>query len=99
MAGLKAGGVHKHKLGGAMAVNAGDAVARGLRLARRDADLLANQGIHQGRLAHVGLAHNGNQTTTLAFYRAARGGHTHAFQHAFDVILAFSRRIYCLGRY
>ena len=41
--------------------DAGDAVARGLRLARGDADLLADQRVEQRRLADVGPADDGDQ--------------------------------------
>ena len=65
VAGLKAWGVHKHKLVGAHRAVSGDAVARGLRLARRDADLLPHQRVQKRGLAHVGLAHNGHIATVL----------------------------------
>ncbi len=45
-------------------VDAGDAVARGLRLARGDADLLADQRVHQRRLADVGPADDGDHAAT-----------------------------------
>ena len=61
MTGLETGRIDKHELVGAFAADAGDAVARGLRLARGDADLLADQRIQQRGLAHIGLADDGNQ--------------------------------------
>ena len=45
--GLKTGRIDKHKLRHALRVHAGDAVARGLGLARGDADFLPDQRIHQ----------------------------------------------------
>jgi hypothetical protein len=68
--GLEARRVDEHELRGAQRAHAGDAVARGLRLARGDADLLADQRIEQRRLAHVGLADDGDQAAVL---RAACG--------------------------
>ena len=97
VAGLKARRIDKHKLRGTHGVHAGDAVARGLRLARGDADLLAHQRIEQGGFAHIGLADNGNQAAALAFNRRAgrRAGRgcqfclfQHALNHSFKVILA-----------
>ena len=65
VAGLKAWRVDKHILSRAERAHARDTVARGLRLARGDADFLAHQGIEQRRFAHVGLAHNGDQAAAL----------------------------------
>src|SRR6185436_7296977 len=48
------------------------AVARGLRLARGDADLLADQGVEQRGLAHVGLADDGHEAATLCRLRGLR---------------------------
>ena len=70
--GLKTRRIHEHKLRSPQRADAGDAVARGLRLARGDADLLAHQRIHQRGLAHIGLAHDGNHAAALAFYRHRR---------------------------
>ena len=63
--GLKAGGVDKNKLRLARGADAGDAVTGGLRFARGDTDFLSHQGIQQGGLAHIGLAHNRHQTAAL----------------------------------
>ena len=41
--------------------DAQDAVARGLRLIAHDGNLLPDQRIDQGRLAHVRAANNGNK--------------------------------------
>ncbi|MCY1547431.1 hypothetical protein D9M68_834940 [compost metagenome] len=41
-----------------------NAVARGLRLARHDGNLGADQGVGQRGLAHVGTAHDGNEAGT-----------------------------------
>ncbi|MNR32789.1 hypothetical protein D3C85_1504080 [compost metagenome] len=41
-----------------------DAVARGLRLARHDGNLGADQGVSQRGLAHIGTANNGNKAGT-----------------------------------
>ena len=49
----------------ARGADAGDAVARGLRLARGDADLLADQRVEQRRLADVGPADDGDQAAAL----------------------------------
>src|SRR5690606_36709495 len=61
VAGLEAGGVDKDELLVFAGENAVYAVAGGLRLARDDGDLAADQGIGQGGLAHVGAAHEGNE--------------------------------------
>jgi hypothetical protein len=67
--GLETRGVHKDELGLVLGADAGDAVARGLRLARGDADLLPHQRVHQRGLAHVGLADDGDQAAALLFHR------------------------------
>ena len=84
--GLETGGIDKHILGGAPRMHAGDAVPRGLCLARGDADLLPDQGVEQGRFANVGLADDGNHPAALTLRRrrivGARG---HGFgQHGFE---------------
>ena len=56
--GLKPRRVDKYELRRATRAHADDAVTRGLRLARCDADLLTHQRIEQGRLCHVGPADN-----------------------------------------
>jgi len=56
MRSLKTRCIDKNKLGVVGIVYAGDAVARGLRLARSDADFLANQGVEQGGFTDVGFA-------------------------------------------
>ncbi len=62
----------------AQRADAGDAVARGLRLARGDADLLPHQRVQQRGLAHVGAADDGDQATAGGGVGArgvgARGG-------------------------
>ena len=63
--GLEAGRIDKDKLGCSDAANARDAVARGLRLARGDADLLPNQRIEQCGLADIGLTNDRNQPASL----------------------------------
>ena len=65
--------IDKNKLRGADGAHAGDAVAGGLRLAGRDADLLADQRIKQGRFTDVGLADDGNQAAALLPSRRAGG--------------------------
>jgi hypothetical protein len=60
MAGLEARGVDVDELGVVAGLDAGDAVARGLGLARGDRHLGADQHVHQGRLAHVGTADDGD---------------------------------------
>ena len=50
---------------GADGADARDAMARGLRLARGDADLLPHQRVEQRRLADVGLADDGDQAAAL----------------------------------
>ena len=104
MAGLEARRVHKYKLRSAHSVHAGNAVARGLRLARGDADLLAHQCIEQGGFAHIGLADYGNQAAALAFNRCAGRScqfwlFQHAMDHAFEVILTCSPRHICMTSY
>ena len=64
---LEARRVDEDELRVAQGADAGDAVPRGLRLARGDADLLADQGIEQRRLADVGLADDGDDAAALAF--------------------------------
>ena len=63
--GLEAGGIHKDELRRAHRANAGDAVPRGLRLARGDADLLAHQSVEQGGLADVWPADDGDRAAAL----------------------------------
>ena len=58
--GLEARRVDEDELGRPDRAQAGDAVARGLRLARGDADLLPDQGVEQRGLADVGLADDGD---------------------------------------
>ena len=62
---LEARRIDEDELRRAHGADAGDAVPRGLRLARGDADLLADQGVEQGRLADVGLADDGDQAAAL----------------------------------
>ena len=89
--GLKARRVDKHKLGGTAGMDAGDAVTRGLRLARGNADFLPHQGVHQGGLAHIGLAHNGHQPAALTLLgdsgtgRHAWRGLEQTFEHALQI--------------
>ena len=64
--GLEAGRVDKYKLRSAQGADAGDAVAGGLRFARGDADLLPDQRIEQGGLAHIGPADDGDGAAALA---------------------------------
>ena len=109
MQGLKTGGVHKHKLGGTTGVHTGDAVARGLRFARRDADLLPDQCIQKCRFANVGLADNGNQAATLVtlcgctrlcqFSRALEQAFEHTVQIGLYVFYGTSPRRYCISSY
>src|SRR5256885_15194642 len=63
--GLEARCIDEDELRRGTRANARDAVARGLRLARGDADLLAHQRIHQRGLAHIGLADDGDQAAAL----------------------------------
>ena len=60
VAGLEAGRVDEDELRRAARADAGDAVARRLRLVRGDADLLADECIEQGRLADVRAADDGH---------------------------------------
>ena len=69
MLGLETRRVYKHELGFFLGMDASDAVARGLRLARGNRDLLAHQCIHQRGLAHIGLANDGDQAAALLFRR------------------------------
>ena len=62
---LKTRRIDKNKLVFVLRAHACDAVARGLCLARCDADFLPHQRIEQSRFAHVGLAHNGYQAAML----------------------------------
>ena len=73
MLGLETGRVHEDELGFILGTDARDAVARGLGLARGDGDLLAHQCIHQRGLAHIGLAHDGDQAAALLFWRVDAG--------------------------
>ena len=57
---LEAGRVDVDELCVRQGLDARDAVARRLRLARGDADLRADQHVHQGRFAHVRAAHDGD---------------------------------------
>src|SRR5690606_6112202 len=59
--GLKAGGVHKYHLIVVTRQHAVDAVARGLRLARHDRNLAADQGIGQRGLADVRSSDNSHE--------------------------------------
>ena len=54
------GGIHKNKLGILPGDDAADPVAGGLGLIGNDGDLLANQVIGQGGLAHIGPSGNGD---------------------------------------
>jgi hypothetical protein len=42
--------------------DAGDAIARGLRLGRDDGDLFAGQRVEQRALPYIGTAENGNES-------------------------------------
>ena len=69
--GLEARRVDEDELRAVDGADAGDAVARGLRLARGDADLLADQRVQQRRLADVGPADDGHQAAALRGRRRA----------------------------
>src|ERR1700712_1210328 len=53
MLGLETGGIDENVLRVVQRMNAGDPVPRGLCLARRDADFLPDERVHQGRFADV----------------------------------------------
>ena len=59
--GLETGRVHEYKLALFIGQNAGDAVARGLCLARGNADFLPDQMIEQRGLAHVRASYDGDE--------------------------------------
>src|SRR5690606_20022944 len=61
VAGLEAGSVHEDELFVLARKDAMDAVAGGLRLARYDGDLAADQRVGQGGLAHVRAADDGDE--------------------------------------
>src|SRR3990167_3039077 len=100
MAGLETRCIDEHKLRLAHGADTGDPVARGLRLARGDADFLSDQRIEQCGLSYVGLADNRNHAAALARHigrrctRRARCG-----QHGLQVILAFSARFFSAVSY
>src|SRR5690606_36021095 len=62
--GLEAGGVDEDELVLVARQHAVDAVAGRLRLARNDGQLRPDQGVAQGGFAHVGAAHDGDETAT-----------------------------------
>ena len=72
MRGLKTRGIDKNELCVIGIVYAGDAVARGLRLARSDADFLADQRVQQRGFADIGLADDGNCAAALRACAAAQ---------------------------
>src|SRR5690554_8218786 len=61
MPGLKARGVHEHKLFAVARQNAVDAVTRALALTRHNGYFAANQGVGQRGFPHVGPANQGNK--------------------------------------
>src|SRR5690606_1176933 len=61
---MQAGGIDIDDLDVALGLDAEHAVARGLRLARGDADLLPEQVIEQRRLADIGTPDQGDITAT-----------------------------------
>ena len=63
---LEPGRVDEHELARPDRADAGDPVPRGLRLVRRDADLLRDERVDQGRLADVGPADDGDQAAALS---------------------------------
>ena len=75
--GLVAGRVDEHELRRALAAHAGDAVARGLRLVGRDADLLADQRVQQRGLAHVRAPDDGHEAAALLLAVLVDGGRQH----------------------
>ena len=72
MFGLKPRRIDEHELRVRVGVDAMDAVARGLRLARGDADLLSDQVVEQRGLAHVGASNNGDESAAKWFRQAIR---------------------------
>jgi hypothetical protein len=62
---LEARRVDEYALRTSLGADAGDAVARRLRLVRRDADLLTDKRVEQRALADVGTADDCDQTATL----------------------------------
>ncbi len=68
--------VDEHQLPAGDGMHAEDAMARGLRLRRDDADLVADQRVDQRGLAHVGAPDDRHQTA--AERRRARPGGVHA---------------------
>ena len=60
--GLKTGSVDEDELCLVLGEDAGDAVARGLRLARSDADFLPDQMVEQCGFAHIGASDDGDKT-------------------------------------
>src|SRR5690606_19090849 len=67
---VQARGIHVNRLDLALGLDAQQSVSRGLRLAGGDCQLLAEDVVEQGRLAHVGSADDGN-------IAAARRGISH----------------------
>ena len=62
--GVDAGGIQEHHLPVITGHNAHDAVAGGLGAVGDDGDLLADEGVHQRGLAHIGTANDGHKTGT-----------------------------------
>ena len=65
MPGLKTRCINEYKLRFVCGVDASHPVARGLRLARSNADFLSHQAIEQGGLADVGAADNRDQAGAI----------------------------------
>ena len=72
--GLKTGGVDEDELRTPDRADAGDAVPRGLRLGRGDADLLPDQRVQQRGFAHVRTTDDGDQSAAPGGQVAGRGG-------------------------
>jgi hypothetical protein len=68
--GLETRRIHEHELRVLVGEYAVDAVARRLRLARSDADLLPDQVVEQRGLAHVGPSDDGDEAAAEWFRRA-----------------------------
>ena len=62
---VQTGGVHKDELGVTPVEHRTDAVTGGLGLGGDNGDLLPHQGVGQGGLAHVGAAHDGDNSAFL----------------------------------
>ena len=57
---MKAGGIHKDELALPPVHDGADAVPGGLGLIGDNGDLLPDESVGEGGLAHIGPAHNGN---------------------------------------